>query len=126
MEDAMASTPSEIRALLDDRSEAARTKDIDRLVSLYSHDVVYFDLVPGLRYAGSAALRSRFLQWFGAYAGPIGMEIRDLDIMAGGDLAAAHMLNRTSGILKDGREVGYWVRATVCCQRSNHGWMITH
>jgi ketosteroid isomerase-like protein len=54
------------------------------------------------------------------------MEIRDLDIMAGGDLAAAHMLNRTSGILKDGREVGYWVRATVCCQRSNHGWMITH
>jgi ketosteroid isomerase-like protein len=28
--------------------------------------------------------------------------------------------------LKDGREVGYWVRATVFCKRSNHRWLITH
>jgi ketosteroid isomerase-like protein len=46
--------------------------------------------------------------------------------LVSGDVAAAYMLIRASGTLKDGREVGYWVRATVCCQRSNHGWSITH
>jgi ketosteroid isomerase-like protein len=49
---------SEIRALLDSRSEAVRIKDIDRLMSLYSPDVVYFDVVPGLQFTGSRALRA--------------------------------------------------------------------
>src|SRR5918998_2524365 len=50
MEDAMASTQSEVSALLESWSEAIRIKDIDRLMSLYSPDIVYFDLVPGLQY----------------------------------------------------------------------------
>ncbi|HSS96238.1 MAG TPA: nuclear transport factor 2 family protein, partial [Terriglobales bacterium] len=45
---------------------------------------------------------------------------------ASGDVAAAYMLHRTSGILKDGREVGFWVRATLGCQRLNQRWLITH
>jgi uncharacterized protein (TIGR02246 family) len=126
MEDAMATTQSEVRALLDSWSEAIRTKDIDRLMALYAPDIVYFDVVPPLHYTGSAALRRNFLRWFDAYQGSIGVEIRDLTILASGDLAAAHLLHRTSGTLKNGREVGYWVRATVCCQRSHHGWLITH
>jgi ketosteroid isomerase-like protein len=126
MEGAMASTQAEVRALLDSRSEAIRLKDVDRLMSLYSPDIVYFDLVPPLQYPGAAALRGRFLQWFDRWKGPIGQEIRDLTISASGDVAAASMLIRASGTLENGREVGYWVRATDCCQRSNHGWLITH
>ena len=101
-------------------------KDIDRLMSLYSPDVVYFDLVPPLRYAGAAALRARFLDWFGRWTGSIGQEIRDLNVLASGDVASAHMLIWASGTLKDGREVGYWVRTTNGCQRSNDRWLITH
>jgi ketosteroid isomerase-like protein len=103
-----------------------RLKDIDRLMSLYSPDVVYFDLVPPLQYAGSAALRSRFSEWFGNWASPIGMEMRDLNTQAGGDVAAAFMLLRASGTLKNGRDVGYWVRTTNACRRSGEGWLITH
>ena len=117
---------SEVRALLDSRSEAIRIKDIDRLMSHYSPDIIYFDIVPPLQDAGSAALRGRFLEWFDGYKGAIGQEIRDLNILASGDIATAYMLHRTSGALKNGREVGYWVRATVCCQRSDHRWLITH
>src|SRR5919106_1506991 len=72
MEDAMAKTQSEVRALLDSWSGAIRIKDIDRLMSLYSPDIVYFDVVPPLQYAGAAALRGRFLQWFGSWKGSIG------------------------------------------------------
>jgi len=126
MEDAMAAIESEVKALLDRWSGAIRQKDIDRLMPLYSPDIVYFDLVPPLRYTGPAAIRRNFLRWFDSWKSPIGVEIRDLSIVASEGTAAAHMLHRTSGTLKDGREVGYWVRATVCCKRSNHGWLITH
>ena len=126
MEDVMASTQSEVKALLDSQFEAIRMKDIDRLMSLYSADIVYFDLVPPLQYIGSAALRQRFLQWFDGWKSSIGMEIRDLTIVASGDVAAAHMLLRASGTLKNGHEVGYWVRASDCCRRSDDGWLITH
>ena len=122
----MASTQSEIRALLDGRSEAVWTKDIDRLMSFYSPDIVYFDIVPGLQYTGSAALRPRFLEWFDGFKGSIGQEIGDLHISASGDIAVAFMLIRASGTLENGHEVGYWVRATTCFQRSNHSWLVTH
>jgi ketosteroid isomerase-like protein len=126
MEDAMASTESEIRTLLENWSEAARAKDIDRLMSLYSPDIVYFDVVPPLQFAGSAAVRANFLRWFGGFESSIGQEVRDQHISLSGDIAVAYMLIRASGTLKDGREVGYWVRATVSCKRSNLRWLITH
>jgi ketosteroid isomerase-like protein len=95
-------------------------------MSSYSRDIVYFDLVPPLQYAGPAALRGRFLDWFDRFSGSIGQEIRDLNISVSGEIAAAYMLIRASGTLKNGREVGYWVRTTSCCQRSNHSWLVTH
>jgi ketosteroid isomerase-like protein len=122
----MASTESEIRTLLESWSEAARAKDIDRLMSVYSPDIVYFDVVPPLQFTGTDAVRANFLRWFGGFEGSIGQEVGDSHILVSGDVAVAYMLIRASGTLKDGREVGYWVRATVCCKRSNDSWLITH
>ena len=56
----------------------------------------------------------------------IGLELRGIDVSASGDVAVAHTRIRASGTLKDGREVGYWGRATVACQRSDHKRLITH
>jgi ketosteroid isomerase-like protein len=126
MEDAMASTESEIRTLLERWSEAAGAKDIDRLMSLYSPDIVYFDVVPPLQYAGSAAVRANFLRWFDGFESSIGQGIGDSQILVSGEVAVAYMLIRASGTRKDGREVSYWVRATVCCKRSGDKWLITH
>jgi ketosteroid isomerase-like protein len=95
-------------------------------MALYSPDITYYDAVPPLRFTGSEAVRRNFLRWFDGWKSAIGMEIRDLNVLASGDVAAAYMLIRTSGTLNNGQEVGYWVRATVCCQRSNHRWLITH
>jgi ketosteroid isomerase-like protein len=122
----MASTESEIRTLLESWSKAARAKDIDRLMSVYSPDIVYFDVVPPLQFTGTDAVRANFLRWFGGFEGSIGQEVGDSHILVSGDVAVAYMLIRASGTLKDGREVGYWVRATVCCKRSNDSWLITH
>jgi ketosteroid isomerase-like protein len=125
-EDAMDAAQSELRARLESQSEAMGTKDIERLMSFYSPDVVYFDVVPPLQFAGAAALRGRFLQWFDTWKGPIGMETRDLQLAVSGDLAVAHWFNRASGTLKSGQQVGSWVRVTNCWQRSDRTWLITH
>ena len=122
----MEAMQTEVRALLDRRSDAARDKDLSQLLSLYAPDVVYFDVVPGLQYIGTSALRDRFAGWFSAFAGPITIHLRDVTILASGDLSVAFMLNRTSGTLTNGQAVSYWVRATVCCRRSAGGWLIAH
>jgi ketosteroid isomerase-like protein len=122
----MAPIQSEIKAFLESWSSAIREKDIDALMPNYSPDIVYFDVVPPLQWKGAAAIRRNFVRWFDGWKSAIGVEIRDLTILVGGDVAAAFMLHRTSGTLKDGREVAYWVRATVTLQRSDKSWLITH
>ncbi|RWK60362.1 nuclear transport factor 2 family protein [Mesorhizobium sp.] len=122
----MTSAETQIRALLDSRSAAMGDKDIDWVMSLYSPDIVYFDLVPPLQYAGSSALRERFSDWFGRWTGPIGQELGDLKVIAGDNVAAAWMLIRASGTLKTGQDVDYWVRVSNSFQRSGDSWFITH
>jgi uncharacterized protein (TIGR02246 family) len=122
----MTAMESEVKGLLDRWSAATRAKDIDRLMALYADDAVYFDLVPPLRFTGTAEIRKNFLRWFDSWQSAIGVELRELHILVSGDVASTFMLHRTSGTLEDGREVDYWVRATVCCQRSDQGWLIKH
>src|SRR5688500_10205234 len=73
-EDAMPDTQSEVRALLDQQNDAIWNKDIDRLMSVFAPDIVYFDVVPPLQFVGTAALRGRFLDWFAAFKSPMKME----------------------------------------------------
>jgi ketosteroid isomerase-like protein len=123
----MTSSNSEIQALLDNRVAACQAKDIDRLMSLYSPDIVYYDVVPPLRFTGPDEVRRNFLRWFDEYDGPIGLETQELDVAVCGDLAFARMLHLDSGTRKQGVPEGaVWLRSTVCCRRSNGKWLIAH
>jgi uncharacterized protein (TIGR02246 family) len=117
---------SEIRTLVESQYAAIHAKDLDRLMSHYSPDVVYFDVVPPLQYVGSAALRDRFRHWFDGYRSGIGAEVHDLTIVAGGEVAFLSALVRTSGTLQNGTELDAWARATSCFKRSDGSWLITH
>ncbi|MGA5422449.1 YybH family protein [Streptomyces lavendulocolor] len=122
----MTTHESEIRALLADRAEAQQTKDIDRLMSFYAADAVYYDAVPPLRFAGTDEIRRNFLRWFDGYVGPIGLETHDLTLVAGEDTAFAHMLHLDSGERKGGLQASIWVRESVCLRRTAGTWSITH
>jgi ketosteroid isomerase-like protein len=123
----MTSSNSEIQALLDSRVDACQAKDIDRLMSLYSPDIVYYDVVPPLQFAGSEEVRRNFLRWFDEYEGLIGLETHQLNVAVSGDVAFAHMLHLDTGMRKNGAPEGaVWLRSTVCCRRSSGKWLITH
>ena len=116
----------EIQSLLDAWSEAVRKKDIEQLMALYAPQIVYYDVVPPLRIVGAEAVRRNFLRWFDLWSSGIGSQNRELQVSTCGDLAAAHMLHRTSGTLKPGREVDYWVRVSIVCQKIDSAWRIQH
>lgn len=111
---------------MDERAAAMAARDIERLMAVYTADVVYFDLVPPLSYTGAAALRSRFIDWFGRWESPIGQYVDHLRVIAADDVAIAFMLIEASGTLKGGQGVKYWVRTTNGLRLTGDSWRIAH
>jgi ketosteroid isomerase-like protein len=115
-----------IRELLDAWVKALRSRDADAIVSRQAPDVVSFDVVNPLQYVGSGETRRRAEEWLSSFLGPIGLEIRDLSVTVGDDVAFAHSLNRVSGTMAHGQAIGMWLRSTVCFRKIDGQWTVTH
>lgn len=121
------SDATQVRALLDQRTVALRNKDAELLLSSYASDVVSFDLAPPLRFTGAEVHDKAAIDaWFATWRGPIGWEVRDLDISAEGGLAFAYALNRMTGTKTDGEKVDLWMRTTTCFRKTGGKWTIVH
>jgi uncharacterized protein (TIGR02246 family) len=119
-----ATAEAQIHALIDDWARAIRAKDVDGVMSHYAADSVTFDLAPPLI---SAAANAKGLEaWFSTWRGPLGYEIRDLNIRAGDDAAFCHSLNRLSGTTTDGERAHVWFRQTLCFRKIGGEWRIAH
>ena len=108
-----AGSEAEIRRLLDDLTRAVRDRDVERSLARYAPDVLAFDLVEPLQHEGSNSLRSRLQDWFSSFEGPIGYELRGLDVVAGEDVAYAHSLNHVEGTRTSGQKLDMWWRSTL-------------
>lgn len=117
---------SHIRLLLEKRVEGLRVKDIDRVMSLNSPDIVVYDIPSPLQYVGNEAYRKSIVAWLESYRGPLSFETRDLSIAVGGDVTFAHHLFRVSGTMSSGRKTDHWVRLTFCFRKISGDWLITH
>jgi ketosteroid isomerase-like protein len=119
-------TDAEIRTYLATRVEAMQAKDIDRLMSFFAPEIVYYDVVPPLQFTGTDAVRRNFLRWFDGYEGPIGLATHDVTIAVAGDLAYVNLLHLDSGQRRGGLQASIWVRVTTCLRRSAGTWLATH
>jgi uncharacterized protein (TIGR02246 family) len=117
---------AEIHALFEDRVTAVRMKDVDKLMSGYAPDVLSFDVVDPLQYAGLDGIRARMEQWFSSFEGPISLENQNLTIAAGEDVAFCHSLSHVNATRIDRGHLEMWWRETVCYRRIDGKWMITH
>jgi PhnB protein len=113
-----------IRALIDDWAKAMRAKDVDGVIAHYAPDSVTFDLAPPL--ISTAANAKGLEAWFATWRGPLGYEIRDLNITAGADTAFCHSLIRLSGTTSDGEKADVWFRLTLCFRQIAGEWRIAH
>jgi uncharacterized protein (TIGR02246 family) len=117
---------NEIRAQIDAYAAAVRAKRAEEVASLYAPDAVTADLAPPLWNRGANTLRKNFSEWFQSWIGPIGIEMRDVHVTVGGDVAFARMLNRFHGMRTGGEATDIWVRATVCFRKLGGEWKVVH
>jgi ketosteroid isomerase-like protein len=115
-----------IRQRILDWTKAVGAKDIEGTMSLYAPDVVSFDIVPPLRYAGADHKRRAWQEVFAAYAGPLTYEVHDLHVTVRGELGFAHSLNHVSGALASGHHSDLWLRWTAALRRIDGVWLVVH
>ena len=120
------SSEAEILRRIGKLIEAVRAADLDGVMSSYAPDVVTFDIVAPLRKIGADGKRENWRAVFATYQRPLGYEIRDLTITAGGDVAFARSLNRISAALRSGARISQWLRWTACFQKIGGEWRIVH
>lgn len=122
----MTTSDSELRLFFKSRTDAQQSKDINRLMRHYAPDIVYYDVIPPLRFTGINEVRRNFMRWFDGYDGPITLETHDFSVVTNGDLAYANMFHLDSGTRTNGFQTSIWIRETVCLRRSSGRWLILH
>jgi ketosteroid isomerase-like protein len=114
-----------IRQLLEVREQAIRDKDAATVVGLYAEDAVSFNLAPPLRVEGAQLRDPKRLEgWFAGWKGSIQTELRELQIVARGELGFATALHRLVATAVDGNHVDMWMRVTYCFRQDNGAWKI--
>lgn len=118
---------AQIRKLMDEWGAALRARDVDKMMSNYSPDVLVFGVTPPLQYKGANEYRQMWVEMLNAIQGPITYEVRDLAITTSDDIAFSHCLNRISGKMKGGKsDEGSWMRVTLCFCKIDGRWLVTH
>lgn len=113
-----------IRAVIDRWLAALRAKRADEVVSHGADGLVAFTLAPPL--VTPTEDRSGLQRWFDTWDGPISLDIRDLTIACGGDVAFCHFLSHMSGRKTDGEAPDLWFRQTLGLRRIGGAWKIAH
>lgn len=116
----------QIRQQMDDFIKAFRSKDVTRMMSLFSSDIVSFDIIPPLQYVGSDSYTKVWEETFALFQDPIDIEIQDLKIACGKDVAFSYCFLRLNAILKSGHKIDHWERLTCGFKKIDNKWLIVH
>jgi ketosteroid isomerase-like protein len=107
-------------------ADGIRARDIEALRPLYAEDVVSFDVEPPLRHVGVDAKLANWTRVFTVFQ-EVEYEVRDLVLAVGDTVAFGRCFGRLHGKLANGTETeGMWVRATICLEKREAGWLIVH
>jgi ketosteroid isomerase-like protein len=115
-----------IRQRIDNYVAAIQAKNLEKVLEIFSPNLVSFDLEAPLKHTPKEAKQKNWTKAFAAYKDPLSYEVSDLVITISGDLATGRSLNKISGTLKNGRATSYWIRWTTCFQKIGGTWYITH
>lgn len=113
-----------LRATIEAWAEALRAKDAEGVVAHQADGFVQFALAPPL--ISTAADADGLNAWFDTWDGRLGYEIRDLEIVVGGDAAFGHCLSRLSGTKVGGGHNEIWFRQTMGFRRAHGRWKVVH
>ncbi len=117
---------TEIRARIDNWTQAVRSADVKAIMSFYAPDMVAFDAVSQLQFKGADAYGKHWEACLAMCPGPMVFKIGELDIAVENDLAFAHCLVQCGMQDDKGQEKTSWMRMTSGYRKINGAWMIVH
>ena len=112
-----------IRSVIEARAEALRSKNVQALSRTGTPDITVFSLAPPLVATGGFKGIER---WFSSWDGPMGYELRDLEVVVGDSVAFAHALAHMSGRRTGGGETDLWFRLTLGLEKRKGAWKVSH
>jgi PhnB protein len=114
---------TQIRSVIEDWTAAMRAKDAKRVMSHGTDGLVHFSLAPPLVADENGPYGLE--KWFKTWDGPLGYELRDLEIVSGDGVAFSHSLNHLTGTQR-GKKADVWFRSTLGFRKIGGEWKIVH
>jgi len=115
-----------IRELVESWARAVRAKDLDGILANHSTDILMFDVPPPLQSKGIEAYKKTWELFFSWSNDPVVFDIKDMDIIAGSDVAFVAALMRCAGTEKNGERIELEFRLTIGLRRIGDQWMVLH
>jgi len=115
-----------IRELVQSWARAVRAKDLDGILANHSTDILMFDVPPPLQSKGIEAYKKTWELFFSWSNDPVVFDIKDMDIIAGSDVAFVAALMRCAGTEKNGERIELEFRLTIGLRRIGDQWMVLH
>ncbi|MGC1782352.1 MAG: nuclear transport factor 2 family protein [Acidobacteriaceae bacterium] len=116
---------ADILAVIETLKKAHHDKDAAAIAAQYANDAAIFNLAPPLVHRGVDLQEKQ--AWFDTWDGPVEIESRDIHITVAGDNAFCHGYMQMEGNKKGVEQrVSFWMRETLCLERSRNGWRIVH
>ena len=115
-----------IRELVESWARAVRAKDLDGILANHSTDILMFDVPPPLQSKGIEAYKKTWELFFSWSNDPVVFDIKDMDIIAGTDVAFVAALMRCAGTEKNGERIELEFRLTIGLRRIGDQWMVLH
>ena len=88
--------------------------------------LLVFDVVPPRQYVGADAYRKDWADFFAMFKGSPKIEITDLSITAGANLAFSHSIQRVTGTDTKDQPIDLNVRVTDGYRKINGRWLVAH
>jgi len=115
----------EIRTVVLSRAAAVKAKDPHAMLAHNAPGIVEFTLAPPLRQPGSTV--ESVSAWLATFEETMSLEVTDLEITAGDDVAYCTSLNCLSATPVGAPEsFSLWFRSTLGLRRVNGRWLVTH
>ncbi|MEU2422136.1 nuclear transport factor 2 family protein [Streptomyces sp. NPDC007851] len=115
-----------VRRIDAELTEAARERDIDRVIACYAPDAEIFGPADTEGRSGTAAVRKAVEAWFATLSGPVHREVLDLRVRPGEGSCFSHALIRIHGTRVTGEPVDQLVRVTTGYRDTGAGWLVAH
>jgi len=115
-----------IRELVESWARAVRVKDLDGILANHSTDMLMFDVPPPLQSKGIEAYKKTWELFFSWSNDPVVFDIKDMNIIAGSDVAFVAALVRCAGTEKNGERIELEFRLTIGLRRIGDQWIVLH